>query len=111
MTVPSPTGAYLPLGPVPGRRQASSAAVSEGAAQRKEAHWIGYPQSDARRPVSVGRESASAQLSPASRAQRSEESTAWPAPCSPQLLPTSLCVQPASDGENEEAASAETPTA
>ena len=30
--VPSPTGAYLPLGPVPGRRQASSAAVVEEAA-------------------------------------------------------------------------------
>lgn len=33
MTAPSPTGALLPLGPVPGRRQASSAAVSEGAAK------------------------------------------------------------------------------
>ena len=74
MTVPSPTGAYLPLGPVPGRRQASRAAVSEGAAalpagtQAKGGALDRVLSADARpdgrlygrRPVSVGRGSASA---------------------------------------------------
>lgn len=54
----SPTGAYLPLGPALGRRQASSAAVVEGATSRGDA-LDRFPRADARRPVSEGRESAS----------------------------------------------------
>lgn len=110
MIVPSPTGAYLPLGPVPGRRQASSAAVGKGTAQRKEAHWIGFPQSDARRPVSVGRESASSAPIACEPDRRGRMSLPHPQVAQgSSLLPSSI--PPASDGENAKAASAETPTA
>ena len=112
MTVPSPTGALLPLGPVPGRRQASSAAVGERAAQRKEAHWIGFPQSDARRPASVGREPAFSAAIACEPDRRGRMSLSYRGPrltvLSSSPLPSSI--PPASDGSSK-AADALTPTA
>ncbi len=81
--------------------------AAEGA-QRKEAHWIGFPQSDARRPVSVGRESAfSAPIAcEPDRRGRMSLSTCGPLTTAPSSSSLPSSIPPASDGENAKATDA-----